>query len=237
MLKKLPLLLLLLVGINAQSQVLISLLLGDQLNSDGLECGLEGGYSFSTISNLEAHKSLSSLNLGFYFDIRLKNQWNLYTGVLVKSKLGNNKLSQSDLDFLEITPQAEVGTYSQKINYFIIPALIKYNFKNRIYLEGGPQIGYMRKAWIEFNSDIDGKDIKIKEYNTDKLNRIDAGVSVGSGYVLKPNNGMTVGVRYYMGLANVYKGVNGSNHNSLFLKVNVPIGANKAKEKGPAEVE
>jgi hypothetical protein len=100
-----------------------------------------------------------------------------------------------------------------------------------MYLEGGPQLGLMRNAWVEFNSETDAKEIKIKEINTDKLNRIDAGVSLGTGYVLKPNNGMTVGIRYYMGLANVYKGVNGSNHNSLFLKVNIPIGANKAKAK------
>lgn len=230
-LKKLPLLILFLIGSIGHSQVLLSLIFGDKLNSDGLEFGLEGGFNFSNISNLEGDKSLGTFNLGFYFDIRLKNQWNLYTGVLVKSKLGDNKLSQNDLVFLEIIPESEAGSYSQKIEYFIIPALLKYNFKNRIYVEGGPQIGYMRKAWVEFNSDIDGKDIKIKQYNTDKLNRIDAGVSVGTGFVLKPDNGMTVGLRYYMGLANVYKGVNGSNHNSLFLKVNIPIGANKAKEK------
>lgn len=229
MLKKLPILLLLLIGLNAQSQVLLSLLFGDKLNSDGLEFGLEGGMNFSNISNLEGDKALSSFNLGFYFDIRLKNQWNLYTGVLVKSKLGDNKLSENDLKFLEITPEPESGTYSQRINYFIIPLLLKYNFKNRIYVEGGPQIGWMRKAWVEFNSESDAEEIRIKHFNTDKLNRIDAGISVGTGYVLKPKNGMTIGVRYYMGLANVYKGVSGSNHNSFFLKANIPIGAGKEK--------
>lgn len=234
-LRILPLFILFLFSINGHSQVLLSLIFGDKLNSDGLEFGLEGGVNFSNISNLEGDKALSSFNLGFYFDIKLKNQWNLYTGVLVKSKLGDNKLTENDLKFLEITPEPEDGTYSQRINYFIIPALIKYNFDNRIYVEGGPQIGYMRKAWVEFNSDTDAKEIRIREFNTDKLNRIDAGVSVGTGYVLKPNNGMTVGVRYYMGLANVYKGVNGSSHNSLFLKVNIPIGANKAKEKKAAK--
>ena len=234
MIKKLPLLLLLLIGINAQSQVLISLLFGDKLNSDGLEFGLEGGVNFSNLSNLNSDKSLSEFNLGFYFDIRLKNQWNIYTGVLVKSRLGDNKLSQSDLDFLEITPEPESGIYSQKINYFIVPALLKYNFKNRIYAEGGPQFGLMRKAWVEFNSKTDNEDIKIKQFNTDKINRIDAGLSLGTGYKLNPDSGMTIGIRYYMGLANVYKGVSGSNNNSLFLKANIPIGARKAKEKAKA---
>ena len=38
---------------------------------------------------------------------------------------------------------------------------------------------------------------------------------------------MTLGVKYYHGLTNVYKGVSGTNNSSLFLKVNIPIGASK----------
>ncbi|GGZ91676.1 porin family protein [Algibacter mikhailovii] len=230
-LKKFLVLGIMLFSINMQSQVLLSLIFGDKLNSDGLEFGLEGGMNFSSISNLEGDQPLSKFNLGFYFDIRLKDQWNLYTGVLVKSKLGDNDLSQNDLDFLEIIPEPEDGKYSQNIEYFLIPALMKYTFNNRIYAEAGPQIGYMRKAWVEFNSDVGGVEIRKKLSNSVKLNKIDAGLAFGAGYRLLPKNGMTVGVRYYLGLANVYKGDNRYKHNSLFLKVNIPIGAKKAKEK------
>ena len=45
----------------------------DKLNSEGLEFGLEGGVNWSNISNLDADKSLSTFNLGFYFDFKLKN--------------------------------------------------------------------------------------------------------------------------------------------------------------------
>jgi len=229
--KYILLLAVLLLGISSHSQVLLSVIFGDKLNSDGLEFGLEGGFNWSDISNLEADKRLSSFNLGFYFDFRLKNQWNLYTGVLVKAKLGDDKLSSDDLSFLEITPNAEEGTYSQKINYFIVPALIKYNFKNRIYLEAGPQFSLMYKAWVEFNSDMDNKNIRIRDFNKDKINRLDAGVTVGTGYKLTADSGMTIGVKYYYGFANVYKGVSGTNNSSLFLKFNIPIGAAKSKEK------
>ena len=218
------------IGFNAQSQVLLSILFGDKLNSDGLEFGLEGGFNWSDISELEADKRLSSFNLGFYFDARLKNQWNLYTGVLVKAKLGDDELSNNDLEFLEITPNPEDGTYTQKINYFIVPALIKYNFENRMYLEAGPQFGLMYKSWVEFNSDNDDRSIQIKDFNKDKINRLDAGFTIGTGYKLMAENGMTVGVKYYHGLTNVYKEVSGTNNSSWFLKVNVPIGANKPKE-------
>jgi len=221
----------LLMAISSHSQVLLSVIFGDKLNSEGLEFGLEGGVNWSNISTLDADKSLSSFNLGFYFDFRLKNQWNLYTGVLVKSKLGDLNLSEKDLAFLEITPNEEQGEYSQKLNYFIVPALLKYNFKNRMYLEGGPQFGLMYKSWVEFLSDNDDRSIRTRDFNKDKINKLDVGFTIGTGYKLMKKNGMTLGVKYYYGFANVYKGVSGTNNSSLFLKFNIPIGADKkAKE-------
>src|SRR6187397_2495915 len=77
----------------ARSQVLISILLGDKLNSGKIEFGLEGGANWSTIKNLDGAKNLTSFNLGFYFDFKLKDtSWMLNTGVIVKSTMGADKL-------------------------------------------------------------------------------------------------------------------------------------------------
>jgi opacity protein-like surface antigen len=193
----------LLFASSSHSQVLLSILFGDKLNSDGLEFGLEGGFNWSDIDNLEADQRLSSFNLGFYFDIRLKNQWNIYTGVLVKAKLGTDNLSRNDIDFLGITPQTEKRNYSQKLNYFIVPVLLKYNFKNRMYLEAGPQFGLMYNAWVEFTAENDSKETRIKNFNKDNINRIDAGFTVGTGYKLMNTEGITLVLKYYYGLTNV----------------------------------
>ena len=230
MIKKLIFTFMLLVGMQMQSQVLLSVIFGDMLNSEGVEFGLEGGFNYSDIATLDADKSLSSFNLGFYFDVKLKNQWNIYTGVLVKSKLGADNLSNADLEFLEIEPYEEDGNYSQKINTFIVPALLKYNFQNRMYLEAGPQFGLMYKSWVEFTSENDNKNIKIKDFNTDNINTLDFGFAIGTGHRLMKTNGMTLGIKYYYGFTNVYKGVDGSNNSSLFLKFNIPIGATKKNE-------
>jgi len=89
------------VGLSSQSQILITLLLGDKLNSPNLEFGLDGGVNWTRISGMETSSFATKWNLGFYFDIRLKNQWWLYTGVLVKSNMGVDKLTDKDLDFLQ----------------------------------------------------------------------------------------------------------------------------------------
>lgn len=231
---KLLIIIFLFFTISIQSQVLISLLFGDKLNSDGLEFGLEGGYTFSTISALESNKAESNFYLGFYFDVRIKNQWSLDTGIMVKSTLGNNNLTKNDLDFLgtSIFPEDSEGVYSQKSTYFILPALIKYKFDNHIYVEAGPQFGLLRKGWVEYNYDIDGKSGRIKETNTDSMNRFDMGITAGTGFRLLKGLGWTIGAKYYYGFIDVYKDLSGSKNSTLFLKMNVPIGlSNTSKEE------
>lgn len=219
----------------AHSQVLISLLLGDKLNSGKVEFGLEGGGNWSHISALQSTKYLPTFNLGFYFDIEIKNSWRLYTGVLVKSNLGSKNLSALDLARLHASTYNVSGTYSQKIDYFLVPLLAKYQFKNRIYLEAGTQAGLMSKAWVEFKSDSGDTSAKIKEKNTNAVCRFDFGMLAGMGYKFQKTNGVTIGVKYYYGLVDVYKDVTGFNNNSsLFLKVNIPVGAGK-KEKAADE--
>jgi len=219
------------LGYSAQSQVLLSLLFGDKLNSDGVEFGLEGGYNLSNISGMHSSTPLGTLNLGFYFDLRLKGRLSLSTGVLVKSNHGINKLTDDDLFKLEARTYPEEGTYSQKIGYFMVPIMLRHKFKNRIYIEGGLQSSLMSKGWVEFNSNNDGLESKIKEYNTSDINRIDAGAIGGTGYVIKPSNGMTVGIKYYYGFVDVYKHISNTKNSSWYFKLNIPIGAGKKKDQ------
>jgi hypothetical protein len=215
----------------ASSQVLISLIFGDKLNSDAIEFGLEGGFNFSDLGALDADKRLSTFNLGFYFDIELKDAWRLYTGVLVKSKLGVENLSDADLLLLGVTSEEEGGSYSQYINNFLVPALIKYRFPNRIYAEAGPQFGLLYKSWVQFDSDVDGTETRIRIENKDVLNTFEVGGVIGAGYRLRPGPaGMTLGIKYYQGFTNAIKGLSGSRNNAIFLKFNVPIGAGKKEE-------
>ena len=66
-----------------------------------MEFGLDGGLNFSSISELEANKWKRDFNLGFYFDIKMKNQWYFNTGLLVKSSLSVDNLSEADLNQID----------------------------------------------------------------------------------------------------------------------------------------
>jgi len=224
---------------NLQSQVLIALILGDKLNNGKMEFGLDGGLNFSSISELEANKWKRDFNLGFYFDIKMKKQWYFNTGVLVKSSLGVDNLSETDLNEigtnLEIT---QLGDYTQKISYFLVPTLAKYRFKNNLYVEVGPQFGLMYKAWLEHNfNDEEGNENRIREENKDAVNRMEVGAVAGVGYRLLEGLGWTIGVRYHYGLTNVYKNISSIKNHALFLKLNIPIGVSEAKKEEIKEVK
>ncbi|MBE9485331.1 MAG: PorT family protein, partial [Bacteroidetes bacterium] len=66
----------------SRSQILISILLGDKLNSGAIEFGLTGGLDRTYMLQTEGAKGLNQFNIGFYFDFRLKKEtgWFLYTG-------------------------------------------------------------------------------------------------------------------------------------------------------------
>ena len=219
----------------ARTQVLISILLGDKLNTGKIEFGLEGGANWSTIKNLDGAKSLTGFNLGFYFDFKLKNpSWMLNTGVIVKSNMGADELPVYSLGNPDLDNAFNGGKISTKINYFNVPIMMKYTFDNHIYLKAGTQLGLRYKAFDEFKNSInEEEDLKHKIDIKDQFHPLDAGLAFGAGYRLMKGNGMNIGLQYYLGLIDIK--VDDSSPNQfnrvLYLTVGIPIGKNPKKKK------
>ena len=155
---------------NANSQILISLFFGDKLNSSGVEFGLEGGLNLSRMSGLEAKNNIPNLGLGFYFNIHLKKSYYLNTGIMAITKNGVSNLSDTDLDKLDIEKENGNGKYNLVTNYFMLPILIKYKFKNNFYVEGGTQAGLMYSATVNYVEKDNNKNILIKSNVSSEMN-------------------------------------------------------------------
>lgn len=232
--KSLQVFILLLCVQSVNSQVLISLVFGDKLNSDKIEFGLEGGANFSTISNLEEAKSRTDFNLGFYFDFKLKNRaWMINTGVIVKSSMGADGLAVYSLNDENLDKVFAGGHVDRKINYFNVPIMIKYKFDNNFYAKAGTQLGLLSKAFDEFKNGYEGENLEYKNNIRDQVHVIDAGLAVGLGYRLMGGNGMNIGVQYYYGLVTVMKGDSNPNqyNRSFYITAGIPIGKGKAIKK------
>ncbi|MCH2216170.1 MAG: PorT family protein [Flavobacteriales bacterium] len=217
-------------GTHAHSQILISLLFGDKLNSPNLEFGIDGGISWSEISSLESSDQRGGLNLGFYFDIRIKNNFWLNTGLMLKSAQGLNNLTDGDLVTIGATPHESSGDYGQELSYWYLPVLAKYKFENRIHLELGPQLGLIRNANVRFESSDGNLTTLIEEDNVDHLNRFDVGVVGGVSYRLLKDMGMSIGVRYYYGFIDIYERVSGTTNSHIYLHAEIPIGAKEISQ-------
>jgi hypothetical protein len=227
----------------AQSQVILSLLFGDKLNSDKIKFGLDGGVNFASVSNLQTAKTSTNFNIGFYFDFKLNensDNWYLHSGVKVKSTLGS-ELSPYSLDDNALDSLFADGNVKHKVNYFNVPALLRYKFKSKLFIELGPVISLRYKAVDEFIAKVeDKKDLVYKRDIRDEISRFDIGFEGGIGFGLKYLNEMNVGVRYYQGLLNTSTfNVQPPQRNSSFsIFASIPIGAGEkaqAKKKAAAE--
>jgi hypothetical protein len=223
------------ITISANSQVLISILLGDKLNSGKVEFGLDGGLNLSDVQGLNGGNMAGRFNIGFYFDIHLKNpSWMIHTGVIVKGTMGAKNLPVYSLNDASLDAAFEGGKVERRLSYFNVPIMMKYKFKNNFSVEAGPMLGLMNKSTDVFTQEVKDKDdltytVKIR----DDYHPIDAGLMAGAGYKLLKGNGMNLGVRYYVGLVDVTLDDSGPDqyNRSLYFYLGIPIGRGKKEIK------
>lgn len=224
----------------ARSQVLISLVFGDKLNSEYLEFGLDGGVNFSNLSNIDGTKYDTGFNLGFYFDIGSKKfpNWMINTGVIVKSPMGAQNLPVYSLNNEDLDNIYAGGSVNRELRYFNVPILLKYKFKNHIFVKAGPEVALLTNAFDEFTKEIEGDDLRYKNNIRDKVHVIDAGLAFGAGYRLMGGHGMNLGITYYLGLVPVMKGDGPNMYNrSFYITAGIPIGKGKAEKRAKEKKE
>ena len=216
-----------------RSQILISLLFGDELNTGKIEFGLEGGATMSTISGLKGAEYKSGFNLGFYFDIKMAEKWKLATGVMVKSPWGTKGLDPYPTGDADVDSVFAGGRVERRSNYFNIPILAKYEV-GKCFFSAGPQLSVGYKAADVFTNKVkEDEDLSFRVENRENYVALDVGVAGALGYRIKKGYGMNLLVRYYQGLRDIRKEpVGDAQYNSGFhILVGIPIGVGKAQKR------
>jgi hypothetical protein len=154
--------------------------------------------------------------------------------------MGASDVAVYSLDDQNLDSVMSDGYINRIVSYFNVPIALKYRFKNNIFVLGGAQLGLRHKAMDEFTSSIEKKDdIVYKEETKDNYRRIDAGATLGAGYKFRYGVMMNIGVRYYYGFSNVFKGqfkadYGPTTNSSLYVFAEIPIGAER-KVRPPKE--
>ena len=223
-----------------QSQVLISILLGDKLNSGKIEFGLEGGWSLASLQGIDS-KGHSNYNLGFYFDFAMKDpSWFLSTGVRVKSTMGAEDIAVYSLNDPNLDQVFATGSITRKLNYFNVPVMMKYMFKSHLYAQAGIQLGLRYKGTDQFlNTVNDKEDLSYKVDVKNDYHPLDGGLCGGLGYRLVKGNGMNLSLQYYYGLVDVrISDASPDEFNRVvYANVQIPIGKGAAAKKAAEKTE
>jgi len=90
------------------------------------------------------------------------------------------------------------GKFTQKLNYINLPLSLKIYPTDNFFLEAGPQIGLAISHKEEFDSSFNLFDTE-QEFDP---NSFDYGVNFGGGF--KTDSGISLGVRYHLGLGDIY---------------------------------
>jgi hypothetical protein len=153
--------------------------------------------------------SKTSMHIGAFVNIPFGGTFRFQPG-LVYNGLGS-KVGQYPR---RLTGTGFAGTYDnfeEDLHYLSVPLLLQMQSKSGIFVEAGPQIGFLLSAKQDGPGD-DEYDIKAG------YDKMDVGASVGLGYLTRIGLGFKAG--YYFGLANIIEdgGGNNSSNNGPELK-------------------
>jgi len=223
----------LLVGSAGHGQVIISLLFGKYLNTGKVEFGLDGGLNYANlVATSESSDFSRRLNLGFYFDIKLKNpDWMIHTGVIVKSSMGGEGIAVYPTGDNGLDSVFAGGSVERRINYFNVPIGVKYITSPGIYFEGGIMSGLRYKAIDRYKTNVLSDPLEYEKDIKFDLTTFDFGTFAGIGYRLMKGHGINFTFRYYRGFVDITKHDDLQIYNqSFYFSVGIPVGVGKSKK-------
>jgi hypothetical protein len=221
----------------AQSQVLISLLLGDKVSSEKFHLGVEGGLNLSDLNGLGDTKLRTGLSIGVIGEWRFARNWYLQPALLPFYWAGAKNLPES---LFPPPPEVEDIVSGNEIllrtKYFAIPVLLKYGVAdNRLLFGVGPQVGFLLSAEDTYKgTSVNGNQVTIDEDVEGMLASTDAGVLFNVEWKVRLGFSPSVVARYYLGLVDTIENNPGDAvyNRVLSILLTIPIGGDSSKEEG-----
>lgn len=147
------------------------------------EVGIKGGYSLAAVR--------------FDGDGETAQRHGFHVGIYGESFISKSFSIQPEIMYSQQGYEIKDGggTFTQKLNYINLPVMLKaYPFTN-FFLEAGPQIGLA----ISHKEEYDGVFGGSRKFDP---NNFDWGMNFGGGF--KTDSGINLGVRYHLGLGDLY---------------------------------
>jgi hypothetical protein len=147
--------------------------------------GIKGGYNLAAV-NYDGQGETGQrhgFHIGVYGEEFLSQNFSIQPELMYSQQGFEEKDGNGDVVF------------TQKLNYINLPVMLKAYPSKNFFLEAGPQIGLAISHKEEYNGLISGSSER-------DPNNFDWGMNFGGGF--KTNSGISLGVRYHLGLGDLY---------------------------------
>lgn len=213
---------------SSQAQVIMSLIFGDKLNNEQNLFGIHLDHSWNNMSLTQAQDPMNSFNLGLFFTHKFDENWHLNIDLMAKYQRGAAGIPVYDLEDPSLNAFYADAEVLRKINYFSIPASMRYAFKGAYFVELGPQISIRTKAKDIFEASPPQGDLTLEVDIREGVKRMDFGFVSGIGMYIDKDRVNALGLRYQGGFSDVMVDQAGKqNHSQIAIYVNLPIGRGK----------
>lgn len=173
-------------------------------------CTIIEVYSQNVDSNIGIKAGYNLASVSFDGEGETGQRHSFHVGLYGETFLNNYLSVQSELLYSQQGYEIKFNnaTFTQKLNYINLPIVMKVYPSKNIFIEVGPQIGLAITHKEEFTSSYDLIEVS-QEFEP---NNFDWGINFGGG--VKTNSGVSFGVRYHLGLGDIYE--ENSPHNRVW---------------------
>lgn len=170
-------------------------------SSNPITFGVKGGMNVSSLSNgadLSDSKSKIGFNAGVFANIPIASSFSIQPEVIY------NDLGSKVTREYTVLGNKFKNESSTNLGYIAVPVMFQYNALPNLYLEAGPEFGFLVSAKDKFKSSTNGNtNTQISSRNKDDFKTFNFGIGIGAGYYFTQNLGVTV--RYTAGVTDIYK--------------------------------
>lgn len=217
----------------AHSQVLIALLFGDKLSTDKFQLGIRLAGNWENFTGWDGTEIRFDFGFGIYGALKLSPKLTLQPELLFKDPRGADGLPTKAFGNADLDPLLEDAAVTAKLAYVSLPVLLKYHLTPQLSLGFGPQLGYISSARYEYKAEVYAKeDLVFKEDIKSTLNSLDFALAFSVEYTLQKRKAIQIGLRYYLGLVDIFKDSSGHSVKNSVIQVylGIPVGGHP-KEK------
>jgi hypothetical protein len=169
-------------------------------NAQDIKFGAKVGLNVATLNgDLEDAKSLIGAHLGAFAEIKITDKFAFQPELLYSMQGAKSEYSESE------TGYSYSSEDKYKLGYLNLPLMAKYFATEKLFIEAGPQIGFLMSAKNDYKetetilgeTETFSGDVDIK----DDFKSIDFGFNFGLGYEFTQN--VFASARYNVGLSDI----------------------------------